>query len=248
MASAAEKYSDLSPSVEAYLLGCVDFHHCLALQRRLAAEIAVRDDGQIVLLLAEHNPLITIGRGGSLSDITAQKRLLQSRQIDICWVNRGGSTLVHCPGQLAVYPIVPLRWHGLRAGEYLRLLQTGLAKAIEELNIRAECRPGRYGLWGRTGQLAALGVAVRDWVTYYGAYVNVCPAMGMFRLVAGDPLEPAPMSCLVAERHGAARMATVRAAVVRHVVEALGCDRYHLYTGHPSLRNAPANAVGGLFS
>ena len=50
--------------------------------------------------------------------------------------------------------------------------------------------PGRHrsfsGVWGRTGQLAAVGVAVRHWVTYYGAYLNVCPPMGLFRLVETD--------------------------------------------------------------
>ena len=51
-------------------------------------------------------------------------------------------------------------------------------------------------------------MAVRDWVTWYGAYVNVCPAMGLFRLVRSDPADGAAMGCLVAERQGSVRMAT----------------------------------------
>jgi len=93
-------------------------------------------------------------------------------------------------------------------------------------------------IFGRTGQLAAFGVAVRHWITYYGAYLNVCPPMGMFRLV-----EP-KMSSLVAERCGPVRMTAVRAALVRRLAEAFGSDRYHLYTGHPLLRAAPGRRAG----
>ena len=51
------------------------------------------------------------------------------------------------------------------------------------------------------------------------------------------------MSCLVAERCGPVRMTAVRAALVRRLAECFGCDRYHLYTGHPLLR-ASRNIVG----
>ena len=82
-------------------------------------------------------------------------------------------------------------------------------------------------------------MAVRRWVTYHGAFLNVSPPMGLFKLVETDPLEHTRMSCLLAERRGLVRMTTVRAALVRHLAEAFGCDRYHLYTGHPMLRQRP---------
>ncbi len=151
-------------------------------------------------------------------------------------MNRGGGTLVHCPGQLAVYPIVPLRWHDLSPGEYLRRLQAALAETLTELGVQVHVPPGRCGVWGRTGQIASLGVAVRDWVTWHGAYLNVSPAMGLLRLVESDPLGHTPAGSISAERRGVVRMATVRAVLVRHLTEAFGCDRYHLYTGHPWLK------------
>ena len=147
-----------------------------------------------------------------------------------------GRVHVALPRQLAIYPIVPLRWHDFSVGEYLHRLQAALAETLDELGVRIQTLPGRYGIWGRTGQLATLGVAVRDWVTCHGAFLNVCPSLGLFRLVETDPIGHTSMSCLVAERCGPVRMPAVRAALVRRVAEALGCDRYHLYTGHPWLR------------
>jgi len=245
MSTAPFETEQQSPAVETFLLGRIEFGRCLELQRRLIGEIGERDDGQIALLLCEHPAVITVGRGGSPGEIAADSRLLRSRQIEVHWVNRGGGCLVHCPGQLAIYPMVPLRWHGFSVGEYLERLQAGMTETLDELGIRGHTPPGRYGVWGRTGQLAAVGVAVRNWVTYYGAYLNVCPPMGLFRLVETDPVGQTRMSCLVAERCGPVRMTTVRALLVHNLAEAFGCDRYHLYTGHPLLRDDPRRRAGG---
>jgi lipoyl(octanoyl) transferase len=232
------------PAMEAFLLGQVDFDRALALQQRLILQSRDRDDGQVVLLLCEHPAIITVGRGGSPGDIAMQSSLVRNRQIEIRWVNRGGGCLVHCPGQLAIYPIVPLQWHGFSVGEFLDRFHAGIIETLDDLNVQGNTSPGQHGIWGRTGQLAAVGAAVRHWVTYYGAYLNVCPPMGLFRLVESDPRGQTQMSCLVAERRGPVRMTAVRAALVRRLAECFGCDRHHLYTGHPLLRDALGHSAG----
>lgn len=133
----------LSPAVETFLLGSVPFLRCLDLQERLRRQVAERDDGQIIVLLCEHPEVITIGRGGRPSDVTG-RGALRSREIETHWVNRGGGTLIHCPGQLAVYPIVPLRWHDLSPGEYLHRLQAALAETLIELGVQVHVPPGRW--------------------------------------------------------------------------------------------------------
>jgi lipoyl(octanoyl) transferase len=224
-----------TPALQAFLLGQVDFDRALALQRRLLAEALRRDDGEISLLLCEHPTIVTIGRGGSAGELAPQSGLLRHRQVEVRWVNRGSGCLVHCPGQLAIYPLVPLRWHGFSVGEFLERFRAGIVKTLADLNIPSSPL-GWHGICGRTGQLAALGVAVRHWITYYGGYLNVCPAMGLFRMVESDSADRPPVSCLVAERRGPAKMPAVRAALVARLAECFGCDRYHLYTGHPLLR------------
>ena len=183
-----------SPALEAFLLGQIDFDRALDLQQRLVLQCRDRDDGQIILLLCEHPAIITVGRGGSPGEIAMQSGLVRNRQIEVRWVNRGGGCLVHCPGQLAIYPLVPLQWHGFSVGEFLDRFRAAIMETLDDLNVPpAETATGApprdhrshffSGVWGRTGQLAAVGVAVRHWVTYYGAYLNVCPPMGLFRLV-----------------------------------------------------------------
>jgi lipoyl(octanoyl) transferase len=237
----ANNFDTSAPAMEAFFLHRLEFSRCLELQQRLLGEVGRRDDGQIVLLLCEHPDIITIGRGGSSADINRESRIIKSRQIEAIYVNRGGGCLLHCPGQLAIYPLAPLSWHGYTVGDFLERFQAGIIETLDDLGIRGHTRPGRFGIWGRTGQLAALGVAVRNWITYYGAYLNVSPPMGLFRVVESDPLEHSRMSCLMAERRGPVRMTTVRATLVRHLSEIFGCDRYHLFTGHPLLRHEKCN-------
>ncbi len=246
MSSVVPDSAQQSPSVQTYFLGRIGFERCLQLQQRLVRQLAQRGDGQIALLLCEHEAVITVGRGGSPEQVASESRMVRSRQIDVRWVNRGGGCLVHCPGQLAVYPIVPLAWHGFSVGEYLERLRAGILETLTDLNVPARATAGSWDIFGRTGRLAAVGTAVRHWVTYYGAYLNVCPPLGLLRLAEINTEGPKRMSSLMAERRGPVKMTTVRATLVGHLAAAFGCERYHLHTGHPMLVRRPGRAENSL--
>ncbi|HVX09638.1 MAG TPA: hypothetical protein VHC22_00415 [Pirellulales bacterium] len=236
MPTTAQLEAPRPPAVEAHLLGQVDFDDCLALQQRLVYETSGCGNAPITLLVCEHPLKITVGRQGSRAHIRMSHHELVSRQIDVRWVNRGGGCLVHAPAQLAIYPIVPLARWSFSVGDYLSRLQQGLAEALDEVACPVETRPGRFGLWAHSGQVAAIGVAVKNWTTYYGAYVNVAPALYPFRWVQTDPVDDTPMTSLAADRRRPVRMSGVREAVVRRLTAALGCERCHIYTGHPLFR------------
>jgi lipoyl(octanoyl) transferase len=184
--------------------------------------------------------MITVGRSGSPEHVQYGAGPLQKGLIEVRWVKRGGGCIVHGPGQLAVYPIVPLADHGWTVGEYLERFETAMQGALGAMKIRSDVRSPGQGLWGRTGQLVAFGLSVTNWVASFGAYVNVCPSMGMTRLVDSDPLGESRVSTLVAERGQPVKMTRVRSELVRHLTDVFGCERYHLHTGHPWLRRPQA--------
>ncbi|HEY4313131.1 MAG TPA: hypothetical protein VGN12_27000 [Pirellulales bacterium] len=243
LANTPEARAQLSrPALAAYLLGTVDFEACLALQQRLVYETSGRQDGQITLLICEHLPTITVGRQGSRPDVRLSPRTLASEGLSVRWVNRGGGSIVHGPGQLAIYPIVPLALLGWTVGDYLSRLQAGIAAALAELGFQGQTPENRWGVWGRTGQIVSLNAAVKNWVTYYGAYVNVSPARRMLTAVYSDSRRRAVMSSLTIERQQNVKMTRVRESLVRRVAEAFDCTRYHLHTSHvlltpPALTN-----------
>src|SRR6185369_12557389 len=127
-----------------------------------------RFDGRIVVLICEHPRLITIGRGGSRAHARLTGAELAGRHLEIRYVGRGGGAILHAPGQLAIYPIMPLAAHGWTVGEYLRRLQRSLAELLLEFKVKPIAVPGSMALAGRGGVLAALGVSVRQGVTMHG--------------------------------------------------------------------------------
>ncbi len=216
-------------------MGCVPFEEALALQARLVYEATDRDDGQVWVLLCEHPPLVTVGRRGSYAHVYLDPEELRARQLELRYVQHGGPALVHGPGQLAVYAIVPLWWYGMSVGEHLRRLEGALAQALDALGVPVQTRPGHFGLWARTGQVAHLAVAVRDWTTYFGAYIHVSPNPALQKRVLSDPEYRTSTSSLLANRRHGIKMTRVRQTLVEHLAAAWPCRRHHIYTHPPIL-------------
>ena len=226
-----------SASLEVHLLGLVDFDSALFLQERLVYEISGRTDLMGGLLLCEHPPMISIGREGSRAHVLADSGELASRQIEVRWLNRGGGCVVHAPGQLAVYPIVPLNRLGIGLAAYRSLLEESVSDVCRQLRIQNVRRPDEPGVWGRRGQIAHLGVSVKSWVAYHGMFVNVSPALELMRLAQANSRGEAVTS-LAAERARVTSMSSVRTCLVESLTSRLGYQRHHVYAGHPLLRRS----------
>lgn len=237
------------PLVAFHLLGEVDFDACLALQARLVFDAGERDDGRIVVLLCEHAPQITVGRSGSRAHIRLSPQQLRQANLSTRWVSRGGGSILHQPGQIAIYPIVPLDKRGWSVGEYLQRLKAGIVAAVGQLRVRATASADGAGVVGRTGLLAQVGVAVRGLTTQHGAWLNVQPPL--FYAGKIEPFSPqkasgAPavkVSCLLSERRDPVTMTEVRAALVSSLATAFDCPRQIVVSGHPWLAAKAASVA-----
>jgi lipoyl(octanoyl) transferase len=235
--------SATDPELQVYLLGSVDFEAALTLQRALLYEVT-GDRRRAALILSEHPPVITVGRHGSWTDIRCEPQELQARRWRTRWVNRGGGCLLHVPGQLAIYPILALDGLGLGVQAYLDQLEGVITAVLDDFQVRGETRAATPGVWIGTRAIAGLGVAVRDWVSYYGAWLNVNPDLELFRLVHyGGPAD-GPMTSLERERRGPLRPSLVRERFLEHFAARFGFARTALFSDHPSLgRKARSDAL-----
>jgi lipoyl(octanoyl) transferase len=244
--AAADPRSDAAagPLLQAYLLGPVDFESALALQRYLVYQVGGDRTGGGALVLCEHPPLITVGRQGSRAHVLCEPEELRARRWSIRWVNRGGGCWLHLPGQLAVYPVLPLRQLGLGLNAHLERLQDVFRAVLEEFGVRGESGTGHPGVWVGGRPLAALGVAVRDWVSYYGAVLNVNPDLEPYRRVRCVGPGSGTMTSLERERRGRLSPALVRERLLEHFAERFGFGRTALFFEHPLLpRKGAAGAV-----
>jgi len=230
--SSATTPSDSATALQAYLLGSVEFEAALRLQRRLHFEIS-GERSQTALVLCEHPPLITVGRQGSRRHIYVEPHELAVRGWRVRWVNRAGGCWLHLPGQLAVYAVLPLDHHALTVRDYLDRLGSVAQSVLADCGVRSERRDG--GVWAGPRLIAGIGVAVRDWVSYYGMCLNIHPDLDLYRLVRCAPRAVEPMTSIERERRGRIRPQMVRELLVERFQEAFGLSRVSLFTEHPTL-------------
>lgn len=149
---------------------------------RQAELVSQRIAGAIgdTLVFTEHEPVFTIGlRAGAEANLVWPEPALAREGIEVVKTNRGGDITYHGPGQIVGYPIVSLAGQrDLHA--YLRFLEEVLIRSLGGLGLEAGRREGKTGIWLGPRKIAAIGVAVRRWVTYHGFALNVDPRLEHF--------------------------------------------------------------------
>ena len=197
--------------------GRVPYEDGLAWQRRLARE---KIDGTLhedVVLLLEHEPVVTLGRGSESANLVAGPALLAAAGIATAEVERGGDVTYHGPGQLVGYPILDLQRWRKDLHWYLRQVEEALIVALAGLGLAGFRVPGYTGVWvgdpegaaspadraaGRARKIASIGVHVSRWVTWHGFALNVTTEpLEKFDLIVPCGIPDVRMTCL--EREGA---------------------------------------------
>ncbi|MFQ6130803.1 MAG: lipoyl(octanoyl) transferase LipB [Armatimonadota bacterium] len=210
-------------------LGTVRYDEALALQHRMVEQRRAGEVADTVLLL-EHPPVVTVGRGDGGKGLRCSPEELARRGIELFEVERGGQTTYHGPGQLVCYPILDLAGLNKDLHWYLRALEEAVIAAVDRFGLRAVRREGLTGVWLPAGKLCAIGVAVRHWITFHGLALNVDVDMEPFALI--DPCGLAEQG-VTSMRQALGRqvcMQEVREAVVQSLAEVFGFARAH--AGH----------------
>lgn len=163
-------------------LGVVDYEQAHSLQKRILQD---RIDNKCIdhLILLQHNPVITIGRGGDNKNIIVPQTVLDSFHIKVYEIERGGDVTYHGPGQLTGYPIIDLRNYKKDVHWYLRQLEETIIRFLSYYNIVGKRVSGLTGVWVDDEKIAAIGVAAKRWVTYHGFALNINPDLSHFKLI-----------------------------------------------------------------
>jgi lipoyl(octanoyl) transferase len=162
--------------------GTIAYDEAVALQERVHR---ARREGRIpdILLLLQHPPVITLGRGAHAEHLLASPVRLEQQGIQVRETARGGDVTYHGPGQLVGYPIIDLKERGRDVHRYLRDVEEALIRALETFSLPGERIPGLTGVWVGAEKIAAIGVGVRQWVTWHGFALNVSTNLDAFSLI-----------------------------------------------------------------
>lgn len=177
--STAASVAPLPASPQIARWGRTSYAEALARQNELqAARLA--GAAPDTLVLTEHDAVFTVGlRTGADKHLLWDGATLAREGVAVHDTNRGGDITYHGPGQLVAYPIVSLDTRrDLHA--YLRFLEDVLIATVARHGLVAARREGLTGIWISERKLAAIGVAVRRWVTMHGIALNVAPDLRHF--------------------------------------------------------------------
>lgn len=203
-------------------LGRVPYGEALRLQERLV--VARRaGDAPDTLLLLEHPPVITLGRGADPAHVLADAHERAAAGVELHECGRGGDVTYHAPGQLVGYPIVTLRPGRRDLHGYLRDLEAGLAGALAEFGIPAGPEAGLTGVWTLGRKIAALGVRVSTgWVTSHGFALNVTTDLAGFRRIVPCGIRDRGVTSMAEALGRAPDRFEVEARVAAHLAARLG--------------------------
>lgn len=163
-------------------LGRTAFSEAWVIQKKL---VELRYNGKIPdsLILTEHNPVITMGRGALKNNLLVSQEELNRRGIDFYEIERGGDVTFHGPGQAVAYPIIDLNNCGRDLHAYLRSLENLAIAVLGDFGLRASVKKGLTGAWVNDHKVVAIGVAVSRWISYHGLAMNVSTDMDYFKLI-----------------------------------------------------------------
>ncbi len=198
-------------TVEIEDLGRRAYAPVLERMRALHASVAAGcEPGRI--LVVEHESVFTAGRATPPQDLRP----------DIVAIERGGKVTWHGPGQLVVYPIVPLPRRDVL--DWLRQLESFGVAICGAFGLRATPSVDGTGVFVGTHKVASIGVAIRRWTNLHGIAINVDVAKDSWQRIRPCGRDPSTMSDLATACGRKVTLEDVRSELRRHVHTLLAVD------------------------
>jgi lipoyl(octanoyl) transferase len=203
-------------------LGRRRYGEVLELQRRLCRERIAGTRARDLLLLVEHEPVVTLGRGTRASSLPIPPALLAARGFAVAEVERGGDVTLHAPGQLVGYPIFDLAGHRPDLHWYLRQLEEALILGLAGFGLIAGRRTGLTGVWIDDRKIASIGIHVKQWVTFHGFALNVTTALSLFDVIVPCGIAGVEMTSIARELGADRPQAALWADAIASVTGGIG--------------------------
>lgn len=174
--------------------GVVPYQTAWEWQQEWVAQRRENPDLEDLLLLLEHPPVYTLGRGATLDFLKFDP---QHPPAQLHRVERGGEVTYHCPGQLVGYPILNLNYYQRDLHWYLRQLETVLIETLRGYGLKADRIAGLTGVWLNGYKVGAIGIKVSRWITMHGFSLNVNPDLEGFKAIIPCGIGDRPVGSLV---------------------------------------------------
>lgn len=185
----------MTKKIDLYQLGLTPYKPCWEWQKELVLK-RQKDEIPDTLLLVEHPPTYTLGKGGDKAHLLADSNLLKELGAEFIPIDRGGDITFHGPGQLVAYPILKFRDHQLDVHTYLRQLEEVVIQVLGLYKLKASRVGGMTGVWVNGAKIAAIGVRLSRWVSMHGIAINLNTDLNYFKHIVPCGIESKPVTSL----------------------------------------------------
>lgn len=117
--------------------------------------------------LVQHPPTYTQGLAG------LAEHLLQSGDIPVIKIDRGGQITYHGPGQIIAYLLLDLRRWKLNVRALVSLMEQAVVDLLGEHGVTAKGRIDAPGVYVGDAKIASLGLKIKQGCCYHGLALNV---------------------------------------------------------------------------
>jgi len=118
------------------------------------------------LWLTEHEPVFTQGLNGKAD------HLLDTGEIPVVQIDRGGQVTYHGPGQILLYCLLDISRLQVGVRSLVTLLEQTVIEFLQTFNIAADSHPDAPGVYVKGAKIAALGLKIRKGCCYHGLSFN----------------------------------------------------------------------------
>jgi lipoyl(octanoyl) transferase len=159
--------------------GTIEYTKAFDEQLKLHRE-RVDDNIRDTLLLLEHPHVFTLGRHATEENIVWNDSELNENDVIVKHVDRGGDVTYHGPGQIVGYPIIKLKDRDLRPRRLVEWVEGIIIRTLNYYDIDAYVHPDYPGVWVGDAKICAIGMRIREGVSYHGFALNVSTDLSYF--------------------------------------------------------------------
>jgi len=199
-------------------LGIMSYEPVWHLQRKI---VSAKIDRPLpdILIVAEHQPVYTVGRGKLKTNNSFDEDFIRSKVAEIFYVERGGDVTWHGPGQVVCYPIFNLKDRNVGLKEFVSLLEETIIVTLKEFDLNGCQRQGMRGVWVGDKKIASIGLAVKKWISYHGVALNVSPDMSFFNWITPCGLNDIKMVSMQGLLKNTVSISRVKKALLNSIAE-----------------------------
>ncbi len=127
--------------------------------------------------LLEHPPIFTQGQNGK------PEHILDTGDIPVLQVDRGGQVTYHGPGQLIVYFLLDIRRLQLPIRQFVNAIEESVIRLAADYGILAARRDKAPGVYVSDAKMASLGLRVKKGCSYHGLSFNMDMDLSPFKRI-----------------------------------------------------------------